>query len=338
MPAKPSAPRKISLALQGGGTHAAFSWGVADRLLSDEAIEIEAISATSVGAMLAVVIAQGLHDGGRKGARDALKQYWNKVAIAASMMPLRMNVVDNFLSNVGIDLSPSSVALDYFTRIFSPSQFNLFDINPLRDIVGEMVDFEMLRRKSPVALYINATHARTGKSRVFDHTELTLEAVMASSCLPYIFKTVEVDGEPYWDGSFSGCPTLAPLVTRGGDIVLVQVHPSYVEDVPTTATDILDRTTEISFNSALMQEIKTIEFYNTMIEAGKLDQQPVTIHRIEAQEILASLGRASKLNAERNFLTHLHDIGTQAAADWLAQQQKEEGKVVALPKKKAARA
>jgi NTE family protein len=332
---KTSGAKPISLALQGGGSHAAFSWGAIDQLLLDERIEIQAVSATSGGAMLAVVLAQGMLNGGKEGAKLALEQFWKKVTIAAGMLPIRMNIVDNFLSHVGVDLSPSSVALDYFTRIFSPYQFNLFDINPLRDIVDEMVDFKALNDKSPVALYINATHARTGKSKIFDHTEISLDAVMASSCLPFMFKTVEVDGEPYWDGSFSGCPTLSPLVTSGGDIVLIQVHPSYVEDVPTAATDILDRTTEISFNSALMQEIKTIEFYNTMIESGKLDQKPVTIHRIEAQEILASLGRASKLNAEWNFLIHLHDIGAQAATDWLEKNQFSD-KVVPLTAKKSA--
>ncbi len=315
----PRPGKKISLALQGGGTHAAFSWGVIDQLLIDGRHEIEAVSATSGGAMLAAVMAQGLHDGGAQGARDALLKFWNKVSIAASMLPLRVNVVDKFLSNVGVDLSPSSVALDYLTRIFSPYQFNLFDLNPLRDIVGEMVDFAMINKKCPVALYVNATNARTGKSKIFDHTELSLDAIMASSCLPFIFKTVEIDGEPYWDGSFSGCPALAPLINNAGatDIVLAQVHPTYVEEVPTTATDILDRTTEISFNAALLQEIKTIELYNAMIESGKLDQKPVHIHRIEAQEILASLGRASKLNAEWEFLIHLHDVGVQAATDWL---------------------
>ena len=323
--------KPISLALQGGGTHAAFSWGAIDQLLSSDDIKIEAVSATSVGAMLAVVMAQGMMDGGKDGAKAALEQFWKKVTIAAGMLPLRMNIVDNFLGHVGIDMSPTSMALDYLTRVFSPYQFNLFDINPMRDIVDEMVDFEALNKKSPIALYINATHAKTGKSKVFDTTEISLDAVMASACLPFIFKTVEVDGEPYWDGSFSGCPTLAPLITSGGDIVIVQVHPSYVEEVPTAATDILDRTTEISFNAALMQELKTIEFYNTMIESGKLDQRPVTIHRIEAQDILASLGRASKLNADWNFLMHLHDIGTQSAADWIAKAGKDGGKVHKLP-------
>jgi len=309
--------KPISLALQGGGTHAAYSWGVIDRLLMDERIDIEAISATSGGAMLAVVIAQGMHEGGKEGARDALLKFWRKVSIAAGLLPIRPNIVDKFLGTVGIDLSPSSMALDYITKMFSPYQFNLFDLNPMRGIVEEMVDFDMLNKKSPIALYINTTHARTGKSRVFDHTEISLDGVMASCCLPYIFKTVEIDGEPYWDGSFSACPALAPLVGSGRDIVLVQVHPAYVEDVPTTAADILDRMTEISFSSALLHEIKAIDQYNNMIEEGALKQKQVAIHTIEAQDILLSLGRSSKINAEWNFLMYLHDTGIQSATDWL---------------------
>jgi len=309
--------KNVSLALQGGGSHAAYSWGVVDQLLMDERMEIEAISATSAGAMLAVVIAQGLHDGGRDGARDALLKFWRKVNIAAGLLPIKTTIVDKFLGTVGLDLSPSSIALDYLTKIFSPYQFNLFDINPMKSIVDEMVDFDMINKKSPIALYINTTHARTGKSRIFDHTEISLDAVMASSCLPYIFKTVEIEGEPYWDGSFSGCPGLAPLVGAGNDIVLVQVHPSYVEDVPTTAADILDRMTEISFSSALLHEMKAIDQYNSMIEAGALKQKPVTIHKIEAQDILLGLGRSSKINADWSFLMYLHDTGIQSATDWL---------------------
>lgn len=319
MPTQSSGHKHLSLALQGGGVHGAFSWGVIDQLLIDGRIAINAISATSGGAMMAVVMAQGLHEGGPEGARERLKQFWKKVSIASSMFPLRMQVVDKFLGNVGIDLSPSSIALDYITRIFSPYQFNLFDLNPLRGIVDEMVDFGMINRKCPVPLYINATHARTGKSVIFDDKHLSLDAVMASCCLPFIFKTVEVNGEPYWDGSFSGCPPLTPLTEKHhtSDLLLVQIHPSYVEEVPTAAADILDRATEMSFHSVLLHELKNIALTNQLIASGALDQKPVYIHRIESQEMLASMGRSSKLNADWDFLVYLHDLGVQAATDWL---------------------
>ena len=324
MPKTSASAQKIALALQGGGAHTAFSWGAVDQLLMDEKIEIDAISATSGGAVIACVLAQGLHDGGRENARALLQAFWKKVSVAASMMPLRINVVDTLLSHAGIDMSPSSMALDYFTKVFSPSQFNLFDINPVRGILEEMVDFDMLRKESPVRLYINATHARTGESTVFDTANISLDAVMASSCLPFIFKTVEVNGEPYWDGSFSGCPSLAPLIKdkHVSDIVLVQVHQSRIDEVPTSATDILDRATELSFQSILRLELQNLELHNRLIQAGKSDRKPITLHRIEAAEMLSSLGRASKLNAEWNFLVHVHDMGVQAATDWLEQFNK----------------
>lgn len=304
---------KISLALQGGGSHGAFTWGAMDQLLLDDRVSIEAISASSGGAMMAVVAAQGMLENGNDGARKALKSFWNKVSIAASLLPLKISAVDKFLSNVGIDISPSTMALDYLTKIFSPYQFNLFDLNPLKGIVEEMVDFKALNKKSPFQLYINATNAQTGESRIFESSEVSLDAVMASACLPFIFKTVEIDGEPYWDGSFSGAPPLLPLAAPGHphDIVLVQVHPAKVEDVPTAATDILDRATEISFNAVLNQEIKTLE----------LTKKSVRVHRIEADDMLVNLGRASKLNADWDFLVHLHDLGVQAATDWLEKRR-----------------
>lgn len=318
MPIKSNASFPISLALQGGGAHSAFTWGVIDQLLMDKRIEIEAISATSGGAMLAAVLAQGLHDGGRDGGRDALLQFWRKLALATDLMPMRMNVVDTFLSHVGVDFSPSTAALDYISRMFSPYQFNLFDINPLRGIVEEMVDFSALKKSSPVALYINTTHARTGRSRVFSHKELSLDVVMASSCLPFLFKAAKINDEEYWDGSFSGCPPLAPLIEglHPRDIVLVQVHPQATEDVPTAATDILDRAIEMGFNAVLNQELKSIELYNKL--GG---DKPVRVHRIDAQEMLENLGRASKLKADWDFIIYLHDLGVQAATDWLELKQ-----------------
>ena len=187
--------------------------------------------------------------------------------------------------------------------------FNLFDLNPLRGIIEEMVDFRALNKKSPIEIFINATHAQSGAAKIFTTETISLDAVMASACLPFIFKTVTVDDEPYWDGGFSGCPSLTPLTEgkRASDIILVQAHPSFIEDVPTTATDILDRVIEIGFNAVLAQEIKMIETY----------RKSFRVHRIEANDTLVSLGRASKLNADWDFLVHLHDLGSQAATDWL---------------------
>ena len=312
----PSKSKSVALALQGGGTHGAFTWGVIDHLLLDGRLRVESISASSGGAILAAMVAQGMLQNGTEGARELLAQFWKKLSIASSMLPLRMKVVDQFLGHVGFDFNAGTMALDMVTRLFSPQQFNLFDINPLRGIVEELVDFDALNAKSPVRLHINATNARTGKSHIFTEQNISLEAVMASACLPYLFKPVEIEGEAFWDGSFSGCPPLSPLVNEGiSDIVLVQVHPSSVEDVPATPADILDRATEISFQAVLNQELKTIELYNRLISAP---QYPVAVHRIEAQDMLASLGRSSKLNADWDFLNYLHDLGTQAATDFIS--------------------
>jgi NTE family protein len=328
MPTKSNTPKAISLALQGGGSHGAFTWGVIDQLLADERVEIEAISATSGGAILAAILAQGLYHGSRDAARELLKNFWRKVSIASTLMPLRLNAMDKFLGNVGIDLSPSTLALDALTRMFSPYQFNLFDINPLRGIIGEMVDFKLLNKKSPLPIYVSATNTKTGKGRIFDAKEISLDAVMASACLPFVFKTVEIDGEPYWDGSFSGCPPLSPLTGRKetSDIVLVQVHPSQVDEVPTMAADILDRATELSFHSMLLQELKAIQLRNQLIADGAIKESPVHVHCIEAQDMLTGLGRASKLNTDWDFLIYVHDIGVQAATDWLEKNYDKIGK------------
>ncbi len=328
MPA-PKSSKSLSLGLQGGGVHAAFTWGVIDQLLADGRIDIKAITASSGGAMIATVLTQGILEGDYNHARERMQTFWKKVSIASGLMPLRMKAVDSFLGHVGVDFSATSLALDTITRIFSPYQFNLFDINPLRGIIDEMVNFDWLAKdKNGPALYINATHVRTGKSKVFKRSNLSLEAVMASCCLPYLFKTVEVDGEPYWDGSFSGCPALAPLVNNQHcpDILVVQIHPSTAPEIPITTSDILDRATEMSFNAVLNQELKSIALYNQAIELGKVDQKPVFIHRIESEEMLASLGRASKLNADWDFIIYLHDLGVQAASDWLEQNYDAIGK------------
>lgn len=319
MSAKPKEFKPISLALQGGGAHGAFTWGVIDQLLIDGRVDIEAISASGGGALSACVMAQGMLENGREGAREHLLAFWKKVSMASSIMPIRFKSVDKILGHAGIDISPSTLALDYITRIFSPSQFNLFDINPLRGILEDLVDFDALRKHPPFTLYLNATQVRTGKGVVFSGKQLTLEAAMASSCLPYMFKAVEIDGQDYWDGSFSGCPALTPLAnnSKSPDIMLVQVHPMQIEETPAAAPDILDRATELSFNAVLMQELKTIALYNRLIEAGALQQKPVYFHRVESQDMLASLGRASKLNTDWDFLLYLHDLGVQAATDWL---------------------
>lgn len=300
----------ITLALQGGGTHGAFTWGAIDRLLQDDDVDIQAITATSGGALQAVVLASGLIEN-KQVAREKMQLLWRKISTAASMMPLQPRIMDKFLSHVGMDFSASSVALDTLTRFFSPYQFNLFDFNPLREIIKELVDFKALHR-AQFPVYVNATHTLTGEVRIFSGNELTVESVLAAACLPFVFKTVEIEGIPYWDGAYSANPALSPLLTETlpADVVLIHTVPGVAEDIPRQPADILDHATELSFHAAYMRECERLEAYNAGTDAAK------TLHIIEASEFLSSLGRASKLNADWDFLVHLYETGQQAAADW----------------------
>lgn len=322
---KSSAPLPVNLALQGGGAHGAYSWGVLDQLLGDGRLHIHAISAASSGALNAVVLAQGMMENGVAGAQQALHDFWHRVSLAAGLMPIKPAFMQKMLGPVplALELNPSFMAVDFITRMFSPYQFNLFDINPVRSIVEEMVDFERLAKESPIKLFLNATHVKTGKVKVFKGADITLDSTMASACLPFFFKTVEVNGEPYWDGGYTGNPALYPLFyhTECEDILVVQTTPLLVEDVPTQAADIMDRINEISFNASLMGEMRAIAFVAKLLESGVLPEKrhkAMRVHMVEAQEILASLGRHSKLNADWDFLCHLRDVGGQSAVEWLS--------------------
>ncbi len=314
--------KPLNLALQGGGAHGAFTWGVLDRLLEDERIYIEAVTGTSAGAVNAALLAYGLAVGGPQKTRAILTEFWRKVSVSAALSPLQPTIVDKMLGTVRMDFSPSFVALDFITRMFSPYQFNLFDLNPLRGILSDTIDFEAIRNNKDIKIFVNATHVKSGKVRVFHTEEMSLDAVMASACLPFIFKTVEVDGEPYWDGGYTGNPSLFPLFYHcvSEDIVIVQINPLHVEEVPIKASDILDRVNEISFNAGLMGEMRAINFVKKLLAENKVpDEQykDVRIHMIEAQELMSSLGASSKLNADWDFLQYLRDVGRQAAEDWL---------------------
>jgi NTE family protein len=323
---KPSAKSKdakaLNLALQGGGAHGAFTWGVLEELLEEDRIGIEAITATSAGAVNAAAFVYGYLQNGRDGAKEMLHEMWYRISAAAAIMPLKPTTVDKLLGNTSLQFSPPFMAFEFLTKILSPYQFNIFDINPLRRIVDELIDFDAIRDDGEIKLFINATHVLTGKGRVFRHNEITLDTVMASACLPFLFKTVEIDGEPYWDGGYSGNPALHPLFYNCTceDIMIVQINPVAVEEVPLTATDILDRVNEISFNSSLMPEIRSIMFVHKLIEQGKLsrnDYKDIHLHLIECRDIMAPLGRSSKMNADWEFLQYLRDAGKQSTREWL---------------------
>jgi NTE family protein len=315
--------KTINLALQGGGAHGAFTWGVLDRLLEDERVSFEGISATSAGAMNATVMTYGLAQGGREGARRALANFWRRIAHAGLTSPLQPTVIDRLSHNHGLDASPAFVVFDMMSRLFSPYQFNPLNINPLRQALDETVDFTPLRRCDAIKLYISATNVRTGKIRVFENKDLSTDAVLASACLPFMFQAVEIDGEAYWDGGYMGNPAIFPLIygCDSRDVLVVHINPIERPDVPTTAKDILNRINEISFNSSLMREMRAIAFVTKLVDDKALsgsNMKRMLIHSIEGGEFMKELSVSSKFNCDWEFLTHLRDEGREQAEIFLA--------------------
>jgi NTE family protein len=322
--ARPGTPsvKTINLALQGGGAHGAFTWGVLDRLLDEPRIAIDGISATSAGAMNAAVLAYGLTVGGREGAKQALMSFWRRVAHAAIFSPLQPSVYDRMTHNHGLENSPAYLIFDLLTRLLSPYQLNPLNHNPLRHMITQVVDFERLRDRSAVKLFLSATNVRTGKVKIFTAEEITADCVLAATCLPFLYQAVEIDGEHYWDGGYMGNPALFPLIygctTR--DILVVHINPMERPDVPTTAREIMNRVNEISFNASLMREMRAVAYVTKLIDDGKLAQGEVKrmlVHAIAADDVMQGLSGASKLNADWDFLIHLRDIGRERTQAWI---------------------
>ena len=310
----------IDLALQGGGSHGAFTWGVLDRLLEEPWLQILGISGTSAGAMNAAVLAAGWTEGGREGARAALDEYWKRVSRAAAFSPLQRTPLDRLMGRWTLDWSPAFIAMDLTARIFSPYDLNPYGFNPLRDILAQSIDFTRLAR-SPIKLFITATNVRTGRGRIFRNSEITPEVLLASACLPTMFQAIQIDGEPYWDGGFAGNPTITPLVreTEAHDSVLVQINPRERPGTPRSAPEILNRLNEISFNSPLMKELRMIALLREVSDPGKGEGfrwANMRTHRIMT-EMMTDLGYSSKLNAEWEFLTMLRGEGHRVANEFL---------------------
>ena len=319
-----SATKKINLALQGGGAHGAFTWGVLDRLLEDERIAFEGISATSAGAMNAVVLAYGLTEGGRPGAQKALAGFWRRVSHAAAISPLQPTWLDRITGNRSLELSPAFFMFDLVSRVLSPYQFNPLNKNPLREVLLQSVDFERLRSaQCPVKLFLSATNVRTGKVKVFENDVICPERVLASGCLPFLFQAVEIDGEHYWDGGYMGNPAIFPLIygCDSRDMLIVHINPLERQALPISAFEIMNRVNEISFNSSLRREMRAISFVTELIDenpAGHKALKRILIHAIAADNIMSGLGAASKLNGDWEFLTYLRDQGRDHADRWLA--------------------
>lgn len=313
-------PLLIDLALQGGGSHGAFTWGVLDRLLEEKWLEIVAISGTSAGAINAAVLADGWTAGGAGGARQALDEYWRRVSRAATFSPLQRSPFDRLLGRWTLDTSPAYILTDLVSRLLSPYDLNPTDYNPLRKVLAESIDFERLAR-SPIKLFITATRVRTGRGHIFRNAEITPDVLLASACLPTMFRAVEIDGEPYWDGGFAGNPTITPLIRESDahDMILVQINPTEKPKEPRTAAEILNRLNEISFNSPLMKELRMIALLRQAVDPGTGEGArwaKMRAHRIRS-DILANFGASSKLNAEWEFVSMLRTEGRQATSEFL---------------------
>jgi NTE family protein len=319
----------VDFALQGGGSHGAFTWGVLDRLLEEPWLRIDGISGTSAGAMNAVVLAAGFTADGAEGARSALSAFWQRVARAARFSPIQRSPIDVLLGRWTLDSSPVYLAFDLASRIFSPYDLNLLGINPLRDVLAESVDFARVAR-SPIRLFVTATNVRTGRGRVFRNADLTPDVLLASACLPTLFQAIEIDGEPYWDGGYSGNPTITPLVREceSEDTLLVVVNPVERPGTPRTAREILNRLNEVSFNATLLKELRMIALLRKVADTGSTegrDWARMRIHLV-ASKALVELGASSKFNAEWDFLCMLRDEGRRAAETFLNDNGKNIGK------------
>jgi NTE family protein len=319
-PAVKPALLPVALALQGGGAHGAFTWGVLDALLEDGRLAFEGITGASAGAMNAVVLAEGWRRGKarradpREAAREHLHRFWQGVAaLPGAFAP------EWLLASLGQGATAWS---DVWSHFVSPYQVNPFDYNPLRDLLAPLVDFDALRARAPCKLFVCATNVRTGRARVFREHELTCDMLLASAALPMTFRAVEIDGEAYWDGGYMGNPALYPLfyAVRTADLLLVQINPLRRDDVPDRPHEILERINEISFNASLLHELRAIAFVQRLLDEHRVDPSQykrINLHMIEAEQQLARLGAASKSVTSRSFLEQLHALGRQAAIDWL---------------------
>lgn len=319
-------PVYIDLALQGGGAHGAYTWGVLDRLLEEPNLVIEGISGTSAGSMNAAVLASAYARDGRHGARVALADFWKRVSSSATYSPFQRGPIDVIQGKWTLDNSPMFIAFDLVSRFFSPYDLNPGALNPLRDILSECIDLDALKKTS-IKLFVTATNVRTGRGKVFRNQEITPDVLLASACLPTMFQAIEIDGEAYWDGGYTGNPTITPLVVEceSSDTILVQINPVERAGTPRTAREILNRVNEVAFNATLMKELRMIALLQQVAVSGNGESARwarMRIHRIASGKMV-ELGYSSKLNAEWPFLCSLRDEGRRNADLFLLQHGKD---------------
>jgi NTE family protein len=314
--------RKIALALQGGGSHGAFTWGVLDRILDDPTIEIVGVTGTSAGAMNAAVLADGLVRGGAKQGRVELRRYWEAVGAMNGFGSLFSGISGAAAAMTPLESIPAYIEI--MSRNLSPYDYPLSNVNPLRSLLTELIDFDRLRSQEEIQLIVSATNARTAQRRVFTNQDLSVDALLASACLPQLFRAVEIDGEPYWDGGWTGNPALVPLLRKmpDCDLIMVRVAPVSRPEVPRSLHDIFDRSTEIGFNSTFWLELGALAIVLRLVERGLLDRARfgrIRFHAIEASSIMEKFPMSSKQNNYPPLLEYLFDLGRQAGDAWIAE-------------------
>lgn len=332
-----STPLPLDLALQGGGSHGAFTWGVLDRLLEDEGLAVQGVSGTSAGALNGAVLVTGLVRGGREGARAALRAFWEDVGRSGQVFsPFSLTQAAAAQHHsFNFDVLPSYQWVTSLWRSFSPYEFNPLNLNPLRDVARRHVDEAALREAHThvpgLSLFVTATAVHTGQARVFTGEDLGIDALLASACLPFLFQAVEIDGEPYWDGGYTGNPALYPLIYRTNalDILLVKINPLRREGTPKRSVEIMDRLSEITFNASLIAELRAIAFVSRLLREHKLDPRQykdLRLHMVADDEGLAPFNASSKLNTDPAFLEQLFTLGRAAAERWLAAHRSDLGR------------
>lgn len=313
--------RQLSLALQGGGTHGALTWGVLDRLLDEDQLTLEGIAATSAGSINAVLLAYGLSTGGRQGAKQTLARFWREISDSSASNIFRPSLFDPIMRSFGYDYSAGFLLTSMFWQFLSPYQFNPLNLNPLKTLLANIIDFQIVREQTAVKLFLCATDVRSCKIKVFRTDEITPQHVLASSCLPMLMQAVEIDGHFYWDGGFIGNPAIFPLIYEcdARDVMLVHLTPTHRFEIPTTPSSILTRMQEISLNAGLVREMRAVAFVNRLVDHGKTTEgKHIFIHSIEAEDEISKLPITSKLNGDWDFLCHLFNLGRKRANEWLS--------------------
>lgn len=314
--------RPVSLGLQGGGTYGAFTWGVLDRLLDDDSFAFDSISGSSSGAINAVVLADGYAlGGGRRGAQQALRRFWTTLGTLSSFSPLQPTLADRMAGRWTMERSPVYQLMEMAGAVIGPVMQLPVTLNPLRNLLQSMVNFERVRACDELQLFIAATNVRTGTGRIFTRAELDPQKVIASACLPTVFAGVEIDGETYWDGSYVANPPLAPLLERPArDLIVVQNNPIARASLPRSLADISNRSNEIAFNISFVREMSALKNMRALPDEERgagATHSATRLHLISGTDILADYAMSSKFNSELAFLTHLHDCGVKAAEAWL---------------------